>query len=381
MARIPSLRCLTSASNRCNRPAIPSERALDANAQLRASGMRDAMSASPSARRRAQNGNSAEDARGNSELDNPMHAPETNQEPFDVVVVGGGPAGLSGALMLGRCRRRVVLLDEGHGRNASSAAVHGFLTRDGLSPDALRQIGREQLRPYGVALRDAAVLRVERSGDDLLVFTEGRCYRARAVLLATGLCDELPPLLGLDDIYGTSAFHCPFCDGWENRDRPLAVYGRDASVVDYALAMTTFSDDLVLCTDGWEGLDAHERLRLDAHDIEVRSGRIARLVSEKGFLRRIELEDGSLDRAVLFLHVPTHQRSGLAEQLGCGLGDRGSVTCNLQCATNVPGVYVAGDTSTDMNFVAIAAAEGMKAAAAIHTALRREDSDRKVRRG
>src|SRR3954453_17326201 len=149
---------------------------------------------------------------------------------YDVIVVGGGPAGLSAALMLGRCRRRVLVCDLGQPRNRRSHALHGYLTRDGIAPPQLNDIGRQELATYGVAFRWVGVTGAVREGNVYRVsLANGADECARFLLLATGVVDDLPAIPGFDECYGRSIFHCPYCDGWEWRDRRLAAFGRGAA--------------------------------------------------------------------------------------------------------------------------------------------------------
>lgn len=302
---------------------------------------------------------------------------------YDVVIIGGGPAGLSAALLLGRCRRRVALCDDGHPRNAASHAVHGFLTRDGIDPKELLRIGREQLGPYGIELIPQRVitalpLPAERGEGPAasfeLTLANGRRLRSRKLLLATGLTDDLPRVEGLRELYGTSVHHCPYCDAWEHKDQALAVYGRGTEGAQFALGMKLWSADVILCTDGVRRMPAKDAAALERHGILVRPEPITRLEGENGRLRRIVFATGdAIERRAMFFEALTGQRSDLALQLGCEFTKRGSIRTATGESTTVPGLYAAGDATHDSNFVSIAAAEGTKAGVAINKALRLED--------
>jgi thioredoxin reductase len=252
--------------------------------------------------------------------------------------------------------------------------MHAFLTRDGIAPAEFLRIAREQLAPYdSVHLRRGEVVGADRRGDDFEVtLADGRRERGRQLLVATGVIDHVPPIEGIESLYGKSVHHCPYCDGWEWRDRPLAVYGRgDAKGGGLALMMLQWSADVVLLTDGPAALSAPERDRLGSRSVRVIEEPIARLEGTDGRLDRIVFGDGrTLARAALFFNTGQHQRSPLAEGLGCDFNHRGVVdTTELGVATNVPGLYVAGDASRDVQLVVIAAAEGVKAGFAINRAL------------
>src|SRR3989442_13442391 len=181
---------------------------------------------------------------------------------YDVLVVGGGPAGLSAALMLGRCRRRVLVCDRGEPRNRRSGALHGFLTRDGIAPAALNDLGRAELATYGVAFRCVGVTGARREGDCFRVsLAGGGVELTRYLLLATGVVDDVPAISGFDACYGRSIFHCPYCDGWEWRDRRLAAFGRGKDATGLALGLKTWSADVIVYTHG-SPLERRHRDRL-----------------------------------------------------------------------------------------------------------------------
>lgn len=288
--------------------------------------------------------------------------------PYDVVVVGGGPAGLSAALMLGRCRRRVLVCDRGEPRNQRSAALHGYLTRDGIAPSDFRAAAQRELVPYGIEFRCVAVKGATRERDGFSVtLASGEQARSRFLLLATGVKDQLPEVAGVDECYGRSVFHCPYCDGWECRDKRLAVLGHRA--VPLALSLKTWSPTVVLCTHG-KRIDAAARRRLAANGVEVRTARVVRLAHADGRVTGIDLVDGDrIPCDAVFFSTAQHPQDSLAARLGCLFNRKGTVNTGTLCDTNVPGVFVVGDASRDAQFVVVAAAEGIKAAVAINQAL------------
>jgi len=298
-------------------------------------------------------------------------------EPMlDVIIIGAGPAGLSGALILGRCRRRVLVCDAGHPRNEASHGLHNYLTRDGLAPREFLRLGREELKSYEtvklLSLEVTDVQRLEKGFE--VTLSTGELVRARKLLIATGVVDELPKIDGLDPLYGSSVFHCPYCDGWEMRDQPLAVYGKGENGLGLALELLFWSKDLVLCTDGPSLLSAGDLERLAQHNIPVREEQILRLEGKDGVLEQVVFADGNIiPRRGMFFSTGQRQSSNLPEKLGCEFTEQGCVATGEYEATNIPGLYVAGDASRLVQFVIVAASEGAQAAVAINKELMRED--------
>ena len=288
----------------------------------------------------------------------------------DVVIVGGGPAGLSAALVLGRSRRRVLVCDSGRPRNARSRGMHGYLTRDGIDPAELLRIARRELADYDVELRDATVVGIERDPAGFVAVLEaGERVPAQAVLLATGVRDTLPDIPGFADCFGISVHHCPYCDGWEVRDKTISVVGAGASPAGLALSLKTWSPHIVACSNGTRMRPAHRR-QLTDRGVTIETRRIARLEHVDGWVRQLMFADGgTLSCDAVFFTAPQQQHSDLAQRLGCEFTSKGAVKTNLLGQTCVPGIYVVGDASRDVQFVIVAAAEGAKAGVAINKAL------------
>jgi thioredoxin reductase len=267
------------------------------------------------------------------------------------------------------------VIDAGAPRNRCSAELHGFLTRDGTAPAEFLELGRRELERYGtVGYRAGRVTEAAPTPDGFRATLEGgESLDARTILIATGVVDRLPDVEGIDRFYGVSVHHCPYCDGWEHRDRRLAVYGCDARAIGFALELRQWSRDLVWCSDG-HAPAADARATAERHGVRLRTEPIARLEGDSGRLARVVFRDGPPEPAdALFFCTGQRQHSDLARRLGCRFNDRGTVQTRAAEGTNVPGVWVAGDASKDAQMVVVAAAEGAEAAIAINAELTRRD--------
>jgi thioredoxin reductase len=295
-----------------------------------------------------------------------------NVSSYDVVIVGGGAAGLSAALVLGRARRRVLVIDGGSPRNAAAAHMQGYLSRDGLPPAELLAAGRAEVAHYGVELLDGEVHRVE-PGFTVHV-RAGERITARRVLLTTGLRDELPDVTGVRERWGRDLLHCPYCHGWEVRDEALGVLGTNPGSIGHAQLVRQWSDDVIYLAHTQDPTDAEARA-LESRGIDVVRGEVRRLVVENDRLVGVELADGRFvpRNAVFVRPILTPQPDLLLAGLGCDLDDAGFPVTDRAGRTNVPGVWVAGNAADPRAQVITAAGAGSAAAIAINADLLDED--------
>lgn len=293
---------------------------------------------------------------------------------YDVVIIGGGPAGLSAALALGRARKRVLLCDSGPRRNAAAVHMHNFVTRDGATPDEFRRIAREQLAQYpSVIVRDVLVGNVTGARDAFQVVAGADTVDARRVLLCTGMIDEILPLPGFRELWGTAIVQCPYCHGWESRDRPWGYLARaeHASHLPlFALPLRGWTHDVCVFTNGDFELPAAVRGQLVAAGLRIETARIGQLVAAGHGLAAVELSNGTrVPCELLFAHPPQHQVE-VVRALGVALDGDGFVQVDpMSRQTSVPGVFAAGDLTTRMQAAIAAAASGMQAAAFINAEL------------
>ena len=293
----------------------------------------------------------------------------------DVLIIGGGPAGLSAALALGRARRRILVVDGAPRRNAAATHVYNFLTRDGTPPAELRAIARAQLAAYPtVEVRDVAVAAIAGAlGGFRATLADGGAVDARRILLATGMIDQPLPLPGFRELWGHAIVQCPYCHGYEARDQRwgyLVLPATAAHLVPFALQARAWTADVAVFTAGAVDVPAAAAAALAGAGIALYTAPITRLVARGDALAGVELADGTtIARDILFAHPPQRQVE-LVRALGVALDDDGYVKVEpLRPETSVPGVYAAGDLTTRGQAAILAAAAGMQAAAALNVSL------------
>jgi thioredoxin reductase len=294
---------------------------------------------------------------------------------LDVIIIGGGPAGLSAGLTLGRFRRSVLICDGQRPRNAKSSGVHGFLSRDGIHPQDLLHIAREQLRPYStVQVQVQEVVDINQAEAHFQVyFQDGGSTHTKKVLLATGVKDILPPIDGLEALFGQSVFHCPYCHGWEARDKAIAILANGDTAMHFSQLLHSLSNDMVICTNGRSDLSSSQRRQLDRLGIPIIETPILRLKHQAATLEGLVFAEGSfLQREAIFLRPAQQQHSVLPARLGCAMTEQGHVAVDDQGKTSIDGIYAAGDLTSPMQQVGLAVARGAAAAAAINTELAQE---------
>ena len=291
---------------------------------------------------------------------------------YDVVVVGGGAAGLNAALVLGRARRRVAVIDGGQPRNAPAAHMRGFLSRDGISPTDLLAAGRVEVSGYGVELVEDQVVAID--AGFAVQLASGRVLTARRILVATGVRDELPDIPGVRERWGRDLLHCPYCHGWEVRDQPIGVLGTVPGSVQHALLIKQWSDDVAFFVHSYD-LTASEHSELEARGIQIVLGEVARLVVEDDRLTGVELIDGRVvARTAVFIRpVNVPHADGLLAGLGCNVDAAGFAIVDGTGRTSAAGVWAAGNVVDPRAQVITAAGAGSAAAIAINADLVNED--------
>lgn len=296
---------------------------------------------------------------------------------YDVVIIGGGPAGLNAALALGRARKSVLLCDSGPRRNAAATGIHNFVTRDGIAPEEFRRVGREQLKPYEtVEVRDEPVQQIDGERGTFVVQLPSGQVHARRLVLATGLIDEPMAIDGVRELWGHAVIQCPYCHGWELKDRPWGYFAfaeHIAHAVPFTLQLRGWTRDVSLFTNGAFEVPAEVAAQLEAGGVRVVTTPVKRLVAKGHELERIELTDGSsVPCGALFAH-PKQRQVEVVNRLGVALDDDGFVrTDAMTRETSVKGIYAAGDLTTRMQGAIFSAAAGMHAAAMVNLDLTME---------
>jgi thioredoxin reductase len=313
-----------------------------------------------------------------------------DSERYDVVVVGGGAAGLSAALALGRSRRRTLVIDAGEPRNAPAAHMQGFLSRDGISPADFLETGRREIAAYGVEWTAGRVTAAVPDGSDgsdgsdgfVVTVDDGRRVEARRLVVTTGLVDELPEIDGVAERWGREVMHCPYCHGWEVRDRAFGVIAHPVLSAHQALIVSQWSDDVTLFLHTTADPSAEDRARVAAAGIEVVTGEVAGLVVEDDRLTGVRMADGRVvERDVLFVGPRPTPRDDLLTALGAATRETPFgpfVVVDETGRTSVPGVWAAGNAIGAQEQVINAASGGYRAGTAINMELIMTDLDRKV---
>jgi thioredoxin reductase len=302
---------------------------------------------------------------------------------FDCAIIGGGPAGLNASLILGRARRNVILFDNNNPRNAVTQESHGFITRDGIKPKEFREIAHEEIGRYPsvvYARREVtSVIKNNNSNEplfELLILENNERYKSKTIIISTGLRDILPSIDNISDYYGRSLFHCPYCDGWELRDKPLVVIiGEQVQGFHFIQTIYNWSKDLVVCTNGTVFQNTEQKDLLQRKGIKIIENKIKNFVGENGQMEKILFENGkSVSRKGGFVMPQLVQSSDFGKQLGCQYNSLGGIAIDSFGRTNIPGVYAAGDASVIAPAqLIIAAAEGVRAAAGVNTDLTQKE--------
>jgi thioredoxin reductase len=297
---------------------------------------------------------------------------------YDCAIIGGGPAGLNAALILGRARRTAILLDNNKPRNAVTQESHGFITRDGIKPNEFRQIAHKEIGRYpSVRFKEREVTSVIKNKPlfELVTSEDDGRYQSKTTIISTGLKDVLPSIHNIYDYYGRSLFHCPYCDGWELRDKPLVVIiGEQVQGFHFIQTIYNWSKDLVVCTNGEAFQNSEQKGLLRSKGINIIENKIKEFVGKNGQMEEIVFEDGeSILRKGGFVMSQVVQSSDFGKQ-GCESNSLGGIAIDSHGRTNIQGVYAAGDASIiSPAKVIIAAAEGVRAAVGVNMDLTQKE--------
>lgn len=293
---------------------------------------------------------------------------------YDVAIIGAGPAGLSAAILLGRCRRSVIVFDHAKPRNYAAHTVNGYLGADRLSPSELRALGRKQATDFGVEFRNEEIKAAECGADGgFELSTDENKYSSRKLLLATGMQDHLPDIVGLEQFYGHSVHHCPYCDAYEHRDERLLALASGDAVAKLAMLLRGWSTQVTACCNG-ESPSLEKVEELKNHQVKLYHGRPTDFRGVGKKLTQVNFDDGSaLECDAVFFSSSQAQRSPLPEMLGCKKVPKDQVKTGHKQQTGVSGLFLAGDADGEVQFAIVAASEGCVAATAINEELQVEN--------
>lgn len=290
---------------------------------------------------------------------------------YEVVIIGAGPAGLSAGLVLGRCLRKVLICDNQDYRNQFSSHINGYLTRDGISPKQFREIAHQELKKYtNIEFIYCNVTDIKKqNGIFNIIFDNKDPVSAHKVLLAIGRRDNWPSLEGAQELYGKSIFHCPYCDGWEWKQKALAVFSQGDKGADYALLLKQWSQDVCYFTNGPSQLSQEKQDLLKKHHIPIYEQPILRLESHNGKLTKIVLKDSIVDREVIFFNTDSYEHFELIKKIQCELDQDNKIIHEKLELTKQKGIFVAGDVCHDVYQAISSAGQGTQAAIYINDSL------------
>ncbi|WP_435303364.1 NAD(P)/FAD-dependent oxidoreductase [Paenibacillus amylolyticus] len=297
---------------------------------------------------------------------------------LDVLIIGGGPAGLNAALVLGRARKNVVVIDDETPRNWVTRETHGFVTRDGASPREFRKAAKEQIATYPTVqfASDTATAITGSDGDFEVKTTQGASYRTKKILFAVGKKDLPLDINGLTEVYGKSAFVCPYCDGWELRDQSLVIIVSGDKALHMAKVISGWTERYTICTNGSDSLTDEQREELKRHNVTVFNAPIQSINSEEGMVQQVVLNDGTaIPCTGVFFQPKLFTGSELPKAIGCEITESGTVIVDASGKTSVAGVYSAGDASSEMYQAITAASLGALSAVSINNELNFEKWD------
>lgn len=286
------------------------------------------------------------------------------QRQFDVIIIGGSYSGLAAGMALGRALRKVLIIDSGNPCNEQTPHSHNFLTRDGETPATIAKLGRKQVEQYkSVSILDGVAIKAAKTGYGFeITVASGETFNARKLVFATGIRDMLPAIDGLAACWGISVLHCPFCHGFEVKNKKTGIIGSDIAAYELTTLISNWTDDLSIFTNGQADFTAEQNAKLATHNIKIVEKPIAQLEHTHGYLRHIQFTDGT--KAMLtaaYLRTPFRQVCPLPEFLGCALNEDGYLQVDGSQATSIPGIFACGDSTTKNRTVANAVSSGTTA--------------------